>query len=432
MSDIFISYKREEQEQARKLAVALEKRGWSVWWDPMLRAGEHFDDAIEAALNKARCVIVMWSRLSVQSRYVKDEATYALKRKKLAPVAIEDVELPFRFEGIHTPKLVDWDGSEDSPEFQRLVDDIAEIIGPPPVEPEKQFPVGAKSDLTAPEIYQPAWPKRELAFGLGFLCFLLLIALGAYWENLPKDQTEKIAARSVSESPGSKTKKELLIPEMVTIPAGSYDMGGLRGDGSLDEKPVHEVHISKSFALGKYPVTFDQYDKFAKDTGRELPDDEGWGRGQRPVIQVSWEDARDYVAWLSKKTGKQYRLPTEAEWEYAARSGGKKQKWAGTSSEKELGDYARYRENSASKTYPVGEKKPNELGLYDMSGNVYEWVQDCWHATYDHAPNDGTAWLEEDGGACEVRVIRGGCWFDLPWKVRASSRDMYHVSPAIC
>src|SRR5215475_12700994 len=124
MSDIFISYKREEQATAKKLANALEGEGWSVWWDPKLRAGEHFDDVIEKALNEAKCVVVIWSESSVQSRYVRDEATYALDRNKLVPVAIENVNLPFRFKGVHTLRLVGWDGSKDNSEFRRLVEDI--------------------------------------------------------------------------------------------------------------------------------------------------------------------------------------------------------------------------------------------------------------------------------------------------------------------
>src|SRR5262249_50166989 len=131
MSDIFVSYKREEQAQARKLADALEKEGWAVWWDPKLRAGERFDDVIETALKDSKCVVVMWSKRSVESRYVKDEATYALKRNKLVPVAIEEVELPFRFENLQTPRLVGWNGSQNSSEYRRLVSDITAIIGNP-------------------------------------------------------------------------------------------------------------------------------------------------------------------------------------------------------------------------------------------------------------------------------------------------------------
>ena len=131
MSDIFISYKREEQAIARKLANVLESEGWSVWWDPMLRAGEHFDDVIEKALNEVKCVIVLWYERSVQSRYVRDEATYALDQDKLVPVAIENVNPPFRFKGVHTLRLLGWDGSKDFSELRRLVEDISEIVGPP-------------------------------------------------------------------------------------------------------------------------------------------------------------------------------------------------------------------------------------------------------------------------------------------------------------
>src|SRR5262245_42855637 len=122
MSDIFISYKREEQAVARKLADALEKERWTVWWDPKLRAGERFNDVIEKALKESKCVVVMWSKRSAESQYVRDEATYALNRSKLVPVMIEAVELPFRFEGLHTPNLLGWDGSKAFPEFRRLVD----------------------------------------------------------------------------------------------------------------------------------------------------------------------------------------------------------------------------------------------------------------------------------------------------------------------
>src|SRR5262245_33819821 len=130
MSDIFISYKREEQAIARKLANALGAEGWSVWWDPKLRAGERFNDVIEKALKESKCVVVMWSKRSVESQYVRSEATYALNRSKLLPVMIEEVELPFRFDELHTPRLLGWDGSKDFSEFRRFVGDISTILGP--------------------------------------------------------------------------------------------------------------------------------------------------------------------------------------------------------------------------------------------------------------------------------------------------------------
>lgn len=208
-------------------------------------------------------------------------------------------------------------------------------------------------------------------------------------------------------------------PEMVVIPPGCFDMGDIWGDGYASETPVHAVHISRSFALGRYQVTFEEYQICAMATDRALPFDNDWGRGRRPVILIAWHEAVAYAEWLSEQTGKRYRLPSEAEWEYAARSGGANEKWAGFSDESELADHAWCKENSSSTSHPVGEKKLNGLGLYDMSGNVWEWVQDRWHDTYEGAPDDGSAW---ETGDEELRVLRGGSWYSVPWNVRSSIR----------
>ena len=164
-----------------------------------------------------------------------------------------------------------------------------------------------------------------------------------------------------------------IAPVMVPVPAGTFRQGeivkGFRAES------VHGVTI-KSFAMGKYEVTFEEYDRFAIAEGRLLPSDQDWGRGRRPVINVSWQDAKDYVAWLSKKTGKRYRLPTESEWEYAVRSGAKQEMWAGTSEEAELEEYAVYDKNSSDRTAEVGTKRANGFQLHDLSGNVREWVED--------------------------------------------------------
>jgi formylglycine-generating enzyme required for sulfatase activity len=145
------------------------------------------------------------------------------------------------------------------------------------------------------------------------------------------------------------------------------------------------------------------------------------------VINVSWDDAKAYADWLSRQTGKRYRLPTESEWEYAAGSGAKQEVWAGISEESQLGEYAVFSKNSGNRTAEVGGKRPNGFGLYDMSGNVWEWVEDCWHDNYTDAPNDGSAWLEKQGGDCDVRVLRGGSWVNAAAKLRASFRDRYQA-----
>ena len=213
-----------------------------------------------------------------------------------------------------------------------------------------------------------------------------------------------------------------VLPDMMPVPGGTFQMGDVEKLGDVWRNPVHSVTI-KPFFMGKYEVTFDEYDAFAIATGRRLPEDQGWGRGRRPVMNVSWDEAKAYAEWLSKETGNHYRLPTESEWEYAARSGDKQQAWAGTSKEADLNIYAVFAENSSGRTREVGTNVvPNEFGLNDLSGNVWEWVEDCGHSTYERAPGDGSAWLGSDEGDCGRRVLRGGSWNLLPEDLRASDR----------
>ncbi|NGZ08044.1 MAG: TIR domain-containing protein [Nitrospira sp. LK70] len=227
---------------------------------------------------------------------------------------------------------------------------------------------------------------------------------------VPRKQEQPVERRTSTTRPSTPS------PAMIRIDPGSFMMGG----SEKNETPIHNVQFSEPFAIARYETTFDQYDAFAQAAGRPLPKDDGWGRGARPVINVTWDDAKAYAQWLSQQSGKRYRLPTEAEWEYAARSGGQDQKWAGTSDKGQLRDYAVY---DAGRTEPVGSKKANGLGLYDMSGNVAEWVEDCWHKDYNSAPADGSAWLEANGGICGRRVLRGGSWGDTPGSLLASTRD---------
>ena len=214
------------------------------------------------------------------------------------------------------------------------------------------------------------------------------------------------------------------LPAMVVIPAGRFRMGCLSDDGDCygDEKPVREVVIA-SFALSRHEVTFAQWDACVSGggCGGHRPDDRGWGRADRPVVNVSWEDAQSYVSWLSRRTGEEYRLPTEAEWEYAAR--------AGTTTKYSWGDeIGQNRANCEgcgsrwddSETAPVGSVPANAWGLHDMHGNVWEWVQDCWNGSYAGAPVDGGAWLSGD---CSERVLRGGSWYNLPRNLRAALRS---------
>lgn len=213
-------------------------------------------------------------------------------------------------------------------------------------------------------------------------------------------------------------------PEMVRIPAGTFLMGSPETEAERlsGEGPQREVTIAP-FEIGKYEVTFDEYDAFAKATNRILPSDNGWGRGRQPVIKVSWHDAQAYVKWLSGKTGKQYRLPTEAEWEYVARAKSQTRYWWGD----DIGENNAVCGGCGSEwdkrqTAPVGSFLPNPFRLHDTAGNVWEWTQDCWHGTYDNAPVDGSAWLEAGGGDCNRRVVRGGSWLNLPHILRSADR----------
>ena len=212
---------------------------------------------------------------------------------------------------------------------------------------------------------------------------------------------------------------------MVVIPAGSFRMGCLSSnddDCYYDEFPVHEVTI-RSFALSKHEVTFNDWDACvaAGGCGGHSPDDEGWGRGDRPVINVSWEDAQSFVAWLSRVTGDAYRLPTEAEWEYSARAGAETEySWGNRIGRNQANcDGCRSRWDNEM-TAPVGSFVPNGFGMYDMHGNVSEWVEDCWNNNYAGAPSDGSAWLSGD---CERRVERGGSWDVDPVFLESDGRE---------
>lgn len=223
-------------------------------------------------------------------------------------------------------------------------------------------------------------------------------------------------------------------PELVPLPAGRFVMGSPPGEaGRFGNEVQHVVEITRPFAIGRFAVTFDQWDACVKDGGcSHLASDEGWGRGKRPAINIGWNDAQSYLAWLSKKTGARYRLPTEAEWEYAARAGTTTARWWGEGisrsdakygpdecpQQKHCGGVVSGAGNWLH-TAPVGSFPPNPAGLYDVLGNVWQWTADCWHSDYEGAPADGRVW---DEPGCTKRVLRGGSWTDTPNWVRAATR----------
>jgi formylglycine-generating enzyme required for sulfatase activity len=202
---------------------------------------------------------------------------------------------------------------------------------------------------------------------------------------------------------------------MKYLSGNSFSMGSEESDADSDEKPVHTVRVG-AFYMGKYEVTFAEYDRFCDATSRQKPSDQGWGRGNRPVINVSWDDAIAYCQWLSSTTGKTYRLPTEAEWEYSAR-GGENYKYAGSN---DVNTTAWNTTNSDAKTHPVGQKQANGFGLYDMAGNVWEWCGD-WKSDY----NSNSQSNPTGAASGSYRVLRGGGWDSDAQYCRVSYRNIY-------
>ena len=334
---------------------------------------------------------------------------------------------------------------------------LGEAFAPRPADlprpPPPAAPAPAASDTAVEIVF---WESVRDGDAAGFEAYLQQYPEGAF-VPLARASLRRIEqADKTAETPSSalETQFDTLVeqdgvlvgrdcpecPEMVVVPAGSYRMGSRYGrtccpsvEGHLREalerllsaeEPVHEVTIGAPFAVGRYEVTFAEWDACARDggcpRGEDIADDwAGWGRGRRPVINVGWDDAKRYVQWLSRKTGKPYRLLSESEWEYAAR--------AGTETAYSWGDEIGVNRANCggcgsrwgSKTVPVGSFGANAWGLYDMHGNVREWVEDCWNGSYAGSPVDGSAWLRGD---CDVRVERGGSWNSSPSGLRAAFR----------
>ncbi len=230
-------------------------------------------------------------------------------------------------------------------------------------------------------------------------------------------------------TPGSEFQNCPQCPVMVVVPSGRYAMlmPPIDQGRPFDEGENRLVIISKPFAVGKFEVTFDEWDACVRDGKCAEVEDEGWGRGKRPVINVSWTEAVQYTRWLASKTGKPYRLLTEAEWEYAGRAGVGRARFFGIKPE-DVCSYANLYDKSAEKklefgmdmlpcddgfdvTAPVGSFKPNAFGLYDMLGNVWEWTEDCQAVLWRNAPSDSSARLD---GRCSERAYRGSSWLSHP------------------
>ncbi|MBI5874931.1 MAG: SUMF1/EgtB/PvdO family nonheme iron enzyme [Deltaproteobacteria bacterium] len=207
------------------------------------------------------------------------------------------------------------------------------------------------------------------------------------------------------------------IEGMIFVKGGCFEMGDTFGDGESYEKPSHAVCVA-DFYMGEAEVTQAEWQDIMGNNPSYFKDCDTC-----PVENIAWNDVQEFINKLNQKTGKKYRLPTEAEWEYAARSGGKKEKWAGTSAESEIGEYAWYGDNSEKKTHPVKQKKPNGLGFYDMSGNVWEWVSDWYNDRYYESSPKNNPIGPSTGSE---HALRGGSWLDNPKRLRLTGRSWHY------
>jgi formylglycine-generating enzyme required for sulfatase activity len=281
-----------------------------------------------------------------------------------------------------------------------------------------------------------ALSRRQLALAATAVLGALIIVSGLGWykEYFKEPYVRVVMRPSVltaeqerekAAKPGSAFKECAHgCPTMIVVPAGAFKMGSPETEEgrSKEEGPQHEVTIARPFAVGRTDLTFAEWDICVAAGACPKVSDNGWGRGDRPVINVSWEEAKGYVAWLKLMTGKEYRLLSEAEWEYVARAGNRG-RWSFGDDDSQLGSYAWFDQNSENATQPVATRKPNAFGLYDMHGNVWQWVEDPYHDSYDGAPSDGSVW--EQGGDAGRRVLRGSAWNGKPSYLRSASRSWF-------
>ena len=350
MSDIFLCYARTDLVIATQLVEQLRGQSWSVFMDIQTHVGQRWHQKIEKELHASRAVVALWSAKSRESDFVLEEAEYGKCKNILFPAFIERVEYPYGFGRIQTADLVGWSGDQNHPGLNQILASL-------------RLQLNGSIDTSRDKV--------------------IATNIQAKTNKYARGQTFRDKLKSGGEG-----------PLMVVIPAGRFLMGSPNSEPerSPNEGPQHEVHIAKSFAMGVHTITFDDYDGFAIANKIEKPEDQGWGRDDRPVINVSWADAQAYCAWLCKQTGREYRLPSEAQWEYACRAGTQTPFYFGNTINTDQANFdGDYTYNGSTKgkmrgmTTPVGSFPPNAFGLHDMHGNVWEWCQDAWHDSYNRA-----------------------------------------------
>jgi formylglycine-generating enzyme required for sulfatase activity len=473
---IFITYSSKDQKVAGAICTALENRGLACWISSRnVKPGQNFQEQIVKAIRVAKIMVLVFTANANNSNEIKKELALASQNNLVViPVRIEDVvpNEAFAYE-FATRQWIDLFGDwEDS--IARLVELIASTIDDhhrASTTPERPTVGALGQDTPRSKLGHP--PKRALLIAAVF-AVVLIGSVGVWFGNIVRPSvpsapipvqppqttvpagsaavqpppipaqapvTPVQPASSIIVTPLSPDRERALkpkdsfnecdkCPEMTVVPAGSFMMGAPDGEQGhvATELPQHRVTIAKPFAVGRFAVTFDEWDACVADGGCNgySPGDQGWGRGQQPAINVSWDDANAYVAWLSKKTGKSYRLLSEAECEYVTRAGTTTPFWWGGSISTSQANYngsnsygggtnGEYRQ----KTVPVNSFAPNPWGLYQVHGNVWDWVEDCHDDGYQGAPSNGAAWTSGD---CGRHAIRGGSWHSSPQLLRSASR----------
>jgi formylglycine-generating enzyme required for sulfatase activity len=463
---IFISYRRDDaKDQAARLRDRLAARdafgAANVFMDvDQLIAGQRFDQELKKALDGTDVLLAVigprWTDIlaarasSGERDYVREEIAAALARGIIViPVLVDRAALPragdlpedIRDLVMHQKHDIVYETF--GRDTDALIRDIKLVLKGPP-KPAQAVPwkaiaalvilvaAGMSAYVLVPsylpkvkEAQQPNPVETPVAVvtpppPIEAACDGVLVPVGLSGQ---KQCIKPGSGQSFKDCPDC--------PEMVVVPSGSFIMGSPDSEPErlVNEGPQHRVTIPKPFAVGKFAVTFAERDACEADggCGGYIPQDEGWGRADRPVINVSWDDAQAYVTWLSKKTGKMYRLLSEAEFEYAARAGTTTPFWWGRSIAPDQANYdgnyvyagggskGEYR----GKTVPVKSLEPNPWGLYQVHGNAWTWMQDCYVNSYKDAPKDGSAARETAG--CS-RVLRGGSWNSNPRFLRSANR----------
>ena len=484
---VFVSYSRRDREFVARLVDALTaENNLHVFRDTDdILPTEEWRQRLENLIGEADTIVFCLSPHSAKSEVCAWEVEYAESlNKRIAPIVIQDVdgEVPGRLAKLNYLFFTQRDDFDHS--FAKLIaaldadigwirehtrigelarrwlksgrrkDQLVRGIELHDAANWKKFRP-ASAPLVDPSIVEFLEASRNWEFAVkrrirlaqsAFVGLLLFIGLG-WWQRERIEQLANwwlhvrpfvLSADAERElQPTDAFKECTWCPEMLVIPAGRFLMGSREGEGKDTERPQHEVHIAQPFAVSKFEVTFDQWDACVAQRACKELSDPGWERQNRPVINVSWRDTKDYLVWLSDVTGRRYRLLSEAEWEYAARAGSATEYHWGDG----VGDGNANCDGCGSawdraSPAPVGSFKPNSFGLFDMHGNVAEWVEDTVSGTargYKGAPTDGSAWIDaESPGRSEVgnelvamRVIRGGSFMGPAEWMRSASRSAY-------